>query len=113
MGTGLTSAVVLAEAGFDVEIIAAKLSPDTTSDAAAAVWYPYHVEPREQADRWAVASLDEFRRLEREPDDFFARIDAAYRELQGAEPERIRLIDAGQPIDRVLAQALDELRDLL
>lgn len=52
-------------------------------------------------------------RLEREPDEFFARIDAAYRELQAQEPERIRLIDASQPVDRVLAQALTELADLV
>ena len=52
-------------------------------------------------------------RLEREADEFFARINAAYLDLQRQEPERIRTIDAGQPHERVLAQALDELDDLL
>jgi dTMP kinase len=52
-------------------------------------------------------------RLEREPDEFFERINAGYVELQRSEPRRIRLIDASQPPDRVLAQALEELRDLL
>jgi dTMP kinase len=52
-------------------------------------------------------------RLEREPDEFFERINGGYVELQRAEPQRIRLIDAGQPPAQVLAQALEELRDLL
>ena len=52
-------------------------------------------------------------RLEREADEFFARINAAYLDLQRQDPERIRAIDAGQPPQRVLAQALDELDDLL
>jgi dTMP kinase len=52
-------------------------------------------------------------RLEAEDDDFFGRIAAAYLELAAKEPERIRRIDAGQPPDRVLASALNELADLL
>jgi len=52
-------------------------------------------------------------RLERETDEFFARINSAYLELQAAEPERIRQIDAGQHPETVLAQTLAELSDLL
>ena len=52
-------------------------------------------------------------RLERETDEFFARINSAYLELQAAEPERIRQIDAGQPPETVRAEALSELSDLL
>jgi thymidylate kinase len=34
-------------------------------------------------------------------------------ELAAAEPERIRVLDAGEPPERVLAQALEALHDLL
>jgi dTMP kinase len=52
-------------------------------------------------------------RLERESEAFFAAIAAAYDELASAEPERIRPIDAGQPPQRVLLDALAQLEDLL
>lgn len=52
-------------------------------------------------------------RLEREADEFFARVNRGYLELQRAEPDRIRLIDARPPPEQVLARALDELADLL
>jgi dTMP kinase len=51
-------------------------------------------------------------RLEREEDDFFAAIAAAYDELARAEPERIRTIDARQSPGLVLRDALDALADL-
>ena len=52
-------------------------------------------------------------RLEREDDGFFARIGHAYAALAAAEPDRIRVLDAARPPDEVLAQALEELADLL
>jgi dTMP kinase len=51
-------------------------------------------------------------RLEREDDVFFERIAAAYGRLAETEPRRIRAIDADQPAEAVLAQALRELSDL-
>ncbi|HUR85460.1 MAG TPA: dTMP kinase [Solirubrobacteraceae bacterium] len=51
-------------------------------------------------------------RLEREQDDFFAAIAAAYDELAAREPERIRVLDARNPPERVLTEALDALSDL-
>jgi len=52
-------------------------------------------------------------RLEREHDDFFARIAAAYDALAAAEPQRIRTLDASADAPAVLAQALAALADLL
>jgi len=52
-------------------------------------------------------------RLEREGAAFFDTIAAAYRQLAAAEPERIRVLDASQPPERVLDQALEALDDLL
>jgi dTMP kinase len=51
-------------------------------------------------------------RLEREDDAFFHRIAAAYRRLAQSEPERVREIDADQPTELVLTEALQELSDL-
>jgi dTMP kinase len=51
-------------------------------------------------------------RLEREGEDFFAAIAAAYEELARAESARIRVIDAEQPPQAVLAQALAAVEDL-
>jgi dTMP kinase len=52
-------------------------------------------------------------RLEREADEFFARVASAYEELAAASPERIRSIDAAEPPARVLAAALGAIADLL
>jgi len=52
-------------------------------------------------------------RLERESDEFFVKIAHAYDELARAEPQRIRVLDAGQAPELVLRDALDALEDLL
>jgi dTMP kinase len=51
-------------------------------------------------------------RLELEDDSFFATIAAAYDELAAREPRRIRVLDASQPADALLAGALQALSDL-
>jgi dTMP kinase len=51
-------------------------------------------------------------RLERQPDVFFDRIAAAYRELAESEPGRIRVIDASRDPAAVLADSLAALQDL-
>jgi dTMP kinase len=52
-------------------------------------------------------------RLEREQDEFFDAIHDAYRALWTANQHRIRRIDAAQPPEGVLAEALAALEDLL
>jgi dTMP kinase len=52
-------------------------------------------------------------RLELEGEEFFARVAAAYDDLARAEPQRVRAIDAEQPPERVLSDALAALADLL
>ncbi|HEX3895864.1 MAG TPA: dTMP kinase [Rudaea sp.] len=41
-------------------------------------------------------------RIEMENADFFERVRAAYRQLAAAQPQRFRVIDAGQPLQNVL-----------
>ena len=40
-------------------------------------------------------------RMEQEPVEFYERVCAAYRELAAREPDRVRLIDGGRPVDDV------------
>ena len=57
---GLSCAVRLAEAGHAVEIWAASLPPRTTSNVAAAFWYPYQAQPRARVLGWARVSYQRF-----------------------------------------------------
>jgi dTMP kinase len=51
-------------------------------------------------------------RLEREAEDFFATIAAAYDELAARDPDRIRVLDAAQGQESLLTAALQALTDL-
>jgi dTMP kinase len=51
-------------------------------------------------------------RLEREPETFFERVASAYSELAAEDPGRVRVLDASQPPQTVLARALEQLADL-
>lgn len=64
--SGLTTAVVLAETGYTVHVIAAEV-PGTTSLAAGAMWGPYLVEPKDKIDRWSEESLHIFQELSDDP----------------------------------------------
>ncbi|MFB8127301.1 FAD-dependent oxidoreductase [Streptomyces bacillaris] len=63
---GLTTAVVLAEAGASVHVIAEQV-PGVTSLAAGAMWGPYLVEPKDKVDQWGQRSLEIFRKLAEGP----------------------------------------------
>jgi dTMP kinase len=52
-------------------------------------------------------------RLEREHDEFFARVAEAYIELANTDPGRIRSLDASKPPEQVLQAAISQLEDLL
>jgi D-amino-acid oxidase len=56
--SGLTCGVVLAERGFRVSIFARAIGQQTTSAAAAAVWYPYDVEPADKVIGWALETYN-------------------------------------------------------
>ena len=66
--SGLTCAIRLLERGHDVEIWARERSPNTTSDVAAATWYPLRGERDDRTDRWLPVSLERFTDLSREKD---------------------------------------------
>ena len=64
---GLTTALRLRAVGHAVTIWASQLPPHTTSDQAAAVWYPFLVEPRDRVRYWSQASLRAYEQLAQEP----------------------------------------------
>jgi D-amino-acid oxidase len=52
--SGLTCGVVFAERGHRTTIFAREVGPQTTSAVAAALWFPYDVEPADKAIPWAL-----------------------------------------------------------
>jgi dTMP kinase len=52
-------------------------------------------------------------RIEREGDDFMRRVDAGYRELAAAEPERIVLVDGSQRPETIAEEVREHVRRLL
>lgn len=61
--SGLSCAVRLLEAGHSVKLVSESFSPDTVSDTAAAIWYPFLVQPVEKTDRWGADTYRELRRI--------------------------------------------------
>jgi D-amino-acid oxidase len=59
--SGLSTSILLLQAGHAVTIWAKDLPPNTTSNQAAAVWFPYLCQPREKAGPWAKYSLQFFK----------------------------------------------------
>jgi dTMP kinase len=64
------------------------------------------VDPAESARRVGK----EGDRIEREDDDFRARVDVAYRQLAEVFPQRIHVIDGTRPPREIAEEVLDELR---
>jgi D-amino-acid oxidase len=65
--SGLTCGVVLAERGYRTAIFAKEAGQQTTSGAAAAVWFPYDAEPLEKVIPWALQTFDVLADLARVP----------------------------------------------
>jgi D-amino-acid oxidase len=65
--SGLTCAILFAEAGFETSVFAEEIGDSTNSAAAAAIWYPYDVGPGEKVVPWALISYGRFLELSRDP----------------------------------------------
>jgi len=65
--SGLTTAVVFAERGYDVSIFAEEIGQQTTSAAAGAIWFPYDAEPLDKVIPWALKTYEVLVDLSREP----------------------------------------------
>jgi D-amino-acid oxidase len=65
--SGLTCGVVFAERGWGVTIFADETGQQTTSAAAAAVWFPYDAEPANKIIPWALTTYGRLRDLSHDP----------------------------------------------
>jgi len=63
--SGLTCAVVLAERGHDVTVVASEIG--VTSQAAAAVWLPYDCGPSDRLSEWSLVTFGRLLELARDP----------------------------------------------
>ena len=87
-----------AAGGVDMKLIAA-LEQSVVGETVPDLTLIFDLDPEVGLAR-AKASDDRF---ERKGADFHSRLNAAYREIARAEPERCRLIDASAPPDAVFA----------
>lgn len=60
--SGLSSGILLLKKGYEVTIWAKDLPPNTTSNKAAAFWYPYLCNPKNKATQWGKITLNYLKR---------------------------------------------------
>src|SRR6185436_14734540 len=65
--SGLSCGIRLLEAGFVTQIWARDLPPRTTSNVAAAVWYPYKAYPEHLVVGWSATTYADFVQLAQVP----------------------------------------------
>jgi D-amino-acid oxidase len=66
--SGLSSAIRLAESGLPVTILARERTPNTTSDIAAAVWYPFRCGTADRGLAWSRRTFRVLRGLAGDPE---------------------------------------------
>jgi D-amino-acid oxidase len=65
--SGLTCGILFAERGHRTAIFAEQIGQQTTSGAAAALWFPYDCEPRDKVIEWALQTYKVLVDLTRNP----------------------------------------------
>jgi D-amino-acid oxidase len=65
--SGLTTGIVLREAGYDARIVTAAMPQDTVSARAAALWFPFQIGPVELVNLWSKIAYDRFVSLAADP----------------------------------------------
>ena len=73
--SGLTCGVVFAERGYRTVIFAKETGQQTTSAAAAAIWFPYHVEPARRVIPLALQTFDVLANVARLPESGVSMIE--------------------------------------
>jgi D-amino-acid oxidase len=74
--SGLTCGVIFAERGYRTAIFAKETGRQTTSSVAAAVWFPYHVEPAERVVPLALETYQVLLDLTRVPESGVSMIES-------------------------------------
>jgi D-amino-acid oxidase len=73
--SGLTCGVIFAERGYHTAIFAKEIGTQTTSGAAAALWFPYDAEPPNKVIPWALRTFDVLAELARAKESGVSMID--------------------------------------
>ncbi|WP_327112359.1 FAD-binding oxidoreductase [Streptomyces sp. NBC_01341] len=73
-GSGLTTALLLAERGLRVRVWSRDASSATTSAVAGALWWPYRIEPEELVGRWSLETLRVYEELSASPGETGVRM---------------------------------------
>ena len=92
--SGLTCALRLLEAGFRVRIAARERSPSTTSDIAAAVWYPFRCGPKDRVLGWSRRTYRALRDLSRDPEAGVTMVEGIDLTVVGSDPWWKDAVDA-------------------
>ena len=92
--SGLTCGVVFAERGHRTTIFAKEIGQQTTSGAAAALWFPYDVEPADKVIPWALETYRTLIDLARNPDSGVSMIEL----YQFSRTEEIQIPDWAIPL---------------
>lgn len=92
--SGLTCGVVFAEGGHRTAIFAKEIGQQTTSGAAAALWFPYDVEPADKVIPWALKTYRTLIDLARNPDSGVSTIEL----YQFSRTEEIQIPDWAIPL---------------
>jgi D-amino-acid oxidase len=101
---GLTTAVVLAEAGRRVRVWAREPAERTTSAVAGGLWWPYRIEPEPLVGAWALESLAVYEELAQRPQETGVRlVDGVHR---GARLDELGAWAARVPALRAVADGL-------
>src|SRR5437867_10858072 len=73
--SGLTCGLVFAQHGYRTAIFAKEIGQQTTSGAAAAIWFPYDAQPAEKVIPWALETYKALIDLTRDPRSGVSMID--------------------------------------
>jgi len=92
--SGLTCGVVFAERGNHTTIFAKEIGQQTTSGAAAALWFPYDVEPANKVIPWALKTFQMLIDLARSPESGVFMIELR----QFSRTEKIQIPDWAVPL---------------
>jgi D-amino-acid oxidase len=92
--SGLTCGIVFAERGHRIAIFAKEIGQQTTSGAAAALWFPYDVEPAGKVIPWALETYRALIDLARNADSGVSMIELR----QFSRTEEIQIPDWAIPL---------------
>lgn len=92
--SGLTTGLCLQQAGHRVSIWAKELPPYTTSNAAAAVWFPYKAHPIARVTAWGKKSFQKFKELQAiEGSGVFQANVVEFKPLPSADPWWVEAVE--------------------